>query len=53
MKFLGELDEASLGRTQRCNRRLTDPSRLQAIRETGLMDTPQEEAFDRLARLAA
>ncbi len=53
MKFLGELDEASLGRTQRCNRRLTDPSRLQAIRGTGLMDTPQEEAFDRLARLAA
>ncbi|MFB1485249.1 ATP-binding protein [Corallococcus sp. RDP092CA] len=53
MKFLGELDEASLGRTQRCNRRLTDPNRLQAIRDTGLMDTPQEEAFDRLARLAA
>lgn len=53
MKFLGELDEASLSRTQRCNRRLTDPNRLQAIRDTGLMDTPQEEAFDRLARLAA
>lgn len=53
MKFLGELDEASLGRTQRCNRRLTESSRLQAIRDTGLMDTPQEEAFDRLARLAA
>ncbi|MFP2956325.1 ATP-binding protein [Myxococcus sp. 1LA] len=53
MKFLGDLDEASLARTQRCNRRLTDPNRLQAIREAGLMDTPQEEAFDRLARLAA
>ncbi|WP_375754405.1 ATP-binding protein [Corallococcus exercitus] len=53
MKFLGELDEVSLGRTQRCNRRLTDPNRLQAIRDTRLMDTPQEEAFDRLARLAA
>ncbi|MCY1034267.1 GAF domain-containing sensor histidine kinase [Corallococcus sp. BB11-1] len=53
MKFLGELDESSLGRTQRCNRRLTDPNRLQAIRDTGLMDTPREEAFDRLARLAA
>ncbi|AEI61975.1 GAF domain-containing sensor histidine kinase [Corallococcus macrosporus] len=53
MKFLGELDEVSLARTQRCNRRLTDPNRLQAIRDTGLMDTPQEEAFDRLARLAA
>ncbi|RYZ17832.1 MAG: GAF domain-containing sensor histidine kinase [Myxococcaceae bacterium] len=53
MKFLGELDEASLARTQRCNRRLTDPNRLRAIRDTGLMGTPQEEAFDRLARLAA
>ncbi|WNG59186.1 GAF domain-containing sensor histidine kinase [Archangium gephyra] len=53
MKFLGELDDASLGRTQRCNRRLTDPNRLQALRDTGLMDTPPEEAFDRLARLAA
>ncbi|MFY2562981.1 ATP-binding protein [Corallococcus terminator] len=53
MKFLGDLDEASLARTQRCNRRLADPNRLQAIRDTGLMDTPQEEAFDRLARLAA
>jgi signal transduction histidine kinase len=53
MRFLGELDEAALGRTQRCNRRLTDPNRLQAIRDTGLMDTPREEAFDRLARLAA
>ncbi|MDC0713620.1 GAF domain-containing sensor histidine kinase [Stigmatella sp. ncwal1] len=53
MKFLGELDEVATGRTQRCNRRLTDPNRLQAIRDTGLMDTPREEAFDRLARLAA
>ena len=53
MQFLGELDEASLGRTQRCNRRLSDPHRLQALRDTGLMDTPREEAFDRLARLAA
>ncbi|NVJ07842.1 GAF domain-containing sensor histidine kinase [Myxococcus sp. AM001] len=53
MKFLGELDASSLARTQRCNCRLTDPNRLHAIRETGLMDTPQEDAFDRLARLAA
>ncbi|RKH19227.1 GAF domain-containing protein [Corallococcus praedator] len=53
MKFLGELDDVSLGRTQRCNRRLTDPNRLQAIRDTGLLDTPREETFDRLARLAA
>ena len=53
MQVLGELDEASLGRTQRCNRRLSDPNRLQALRDTGLMDTPREEAFDRLAHLAA
>jgi len=53
MKFLGELDEVSLTRTQRCNVRLRDPARLQTIRNTGLLDTPPEEAFDRLARLAA
>jgi signal transduction histidine kinase len=53
MKFLGELDEVSLLRTQRCNVRLRDPARLQTIRDTGLLDTPPEKAFDRLARLAA
>ncbi len=53
MKFLGELDQVSLARTQRCNRRLNDPNRLKAVQNTGLMDTPREEGFDRLARLAA
>lgn len=53
MKFLGELDERTLARTQRCNVRLRDPARLQAVRDTGLLDTSPEEAFDRLARLAA
>lgn len=53
MKFLGELDPVATRRTQGCNQRLTDPNRLQAIRDTGLMDTPREETFDRLARLAA
>lgn len=53
MKFLGPLDEAALARTQRCNVHLTDPARLEAIRNTGLLDTPPDEAFDRLARLAA
>ncbi|QRK05708.1 GAF domain-containing sensor histidine kinase [Archangium violaceum] len=53
MKFLGELDPVATQRTQACNARLVDPNRLQAIRDTGLMDTPREEAFDRLARLAA
>lgn len=32
---------------------LTDPRRLAAVRKTGLLDTPPEEAFDRLTRLAA
>jgi PAS domain S-box-containing protein len=30
-----------------------DPERLLALRETGLLDSPAEEAFDRLTRLAA
>jgi diguanylate cyclase (GGDEF)-like protein/PAS domain S-box-containing protein len=30
-----------------------DPSRLAALRQTELLDTPPEEAFDRLTRLAA
>ena len=30
-----------------------DPARLAALRATGLLDTPPEEVFDRLARLAA
>ncbi len=32
---------------------LVDPGRLAALRLTNLLDTPAEEAFDRLARLAA
>ncbi|MBV9772553.1 MAG: sensor domain-containing phosphodiesterase, partial [Gemmatimonadetes bacterium] len=30
-----------------------DPSRLAALRRLALVDTPAEESFDRLARLAA
>lgn len=30
-----------------------DPARLAAVRDSGLLDTPADEAFDRLARLAA
>jgi serine phosphatase RsbU (regulator of sigma subunit) len=33
--------------------RLTDPARLAALRATGLPDSPAEENFDRLAKLAA
>jgi GAF domain-containing protein len=32
---------------------LKDPARLAALRATGLLDTPPEAAFDRLARVAA
>ena len=32
---------------------LNNPARLAALCELGLFDTPAEEAFDRLARLAA
>lgn len=32
---------------------LTDPQRLAAVRDTGLLDTPPDESFDRLTRLAA
>jgi hypothetical protein len=31
----------------------TDPARLKALRATGLLDSPREEAFDRLVQLAA
>src|ERR671914_2989559 len=31
--------------------RLNDPRRLDALRTSGLLDTPSEEAFDRLTRL--
>jgi GAF domain-containing protein len=32
---------------------ITDPGRLAALRRTGLLDSPPEEAFDQLARVAA
>lgn len=32
---------------------LSDPERLAAVTATGMMDTPQEEAFDQIAALAA
>jgi GAF domain-containing protein len=33
--------------------RIQDPARLAALVETGLLDTPPEEVFDRVTRLAA
>jgi hypothetical protein len=32
---------------------LADPGRLAAVRQTNLLDTPAEDAFDRVARLVA
>lgn len=40
-------------RPQAIRRRIDDPRRLDAVRASGLLDTPAEEPFDRLARLAA
>lgn len=34
-------------------RAIGDPARLKALRATGLLDSPEEEAFDRLTRLAS
>ena len=33
--------------------RLNDPARLDALASSGLLDTPPEEDFDRLTRMAA
>ena len=35
------------------DRQLKDPARLDAVRRTGLLDSPAEESFDSLTRLAA
>src|SRR5690606_4520015 len=53
MQFSGVLDSTTLKRTQSCNQRLTDPARIQAVNNTGLMDAGRQAAFDRLAQLAA
>jgi len=39
--------------TSRLTSVLADPGRLAAVRQTGLLDTPAEDAFDRVARMAA
>lgn len=53
MKFTGELNPATEKKVEACDSMLTSPERLQALIDTGLMDTPTEKAFDRLANLAA
>jgi signal transduction histidine kinase len=53
MRFIGELPPAIQNRVEACDRVLNDPGRLNALNRTGLIDSPREEAFDRLARMAA
>lgn len=44
---------AAIALSDDIRRRVEDPARLAAVRLTGLLDTPADEPFDRLARLAA
>ena len=53
MQFSGDLDPATLKRTQACNGRLVDLVRIAAVNNTGLMDAGRQATFDRLAQLAA
>ncbi|MBC7531963.1 MAG: GAF domain-containing sensor histidine kinase [Oligoflexus sp.] len=53
MKFNGPLESSVALRVEACNIILHDEKRLQTLQKTGLMDTANEEAFDRLAFLAA
>jgi len=53
MKFVGELDKKQTEHVNNCNKHLNDPERLLALQSTTLLDTPREETFDRLCRLAA
>jgi signal transduction histidine kinase len=53
VEFRGALDARTADRVDRCDEALRDPARLAALAETGLLPSPPEAAFDRLARLAA
>jgi GAF domain-containing protein len=53
MKFTGALNPEIKARIEACDSLLHDPKRLDALKRTGLMGTPRELAFDRLAELAA
>ena len=50
---LRKLPKGMSDEAETIRRRVADPARLAAVRATGLLDTPAEEPFDRLARLAA
>lgn len=53
MKFSGELNPAVQKRIDAANLLLNDPERLAALENTGLLNSRADEAFDRLAKLAA
>ncbi len=53
MKFNSDLDKTVQHKVAVCDGKLSDPARLKAINEAGLLDTPKEIAFDRLAKMAA
>ncbi|MCY7317108.1 MAG: GAF domain-containing sensor histidine kinase [Ramlibacter sp.] len=46
-------ESAAQGASDLVDRQLKDPARLDAVRRTGLLDSPAEESFDSLTRLAA
>jgi serine phosphatase RsbU (regulator of sigma subunit) len=46
------MEESTAGLAEAIDQRVHDRTRLAAVRATGLLDTPAEEPFDRLARLA-
>lgn len=53
MTFKGMLQPEAQSRVDECDIVLNDPKRLQALEKTQLMGSQREEAFDRLATLAA
>lgn len=53
MKFSGVLDSNTQSRVDLCDSNLHNPARLAALRQTGLMDSARDPAFDRIADLAA
>lgn len=53
MKFKKDLSPEAKSRVDAADKLLKDPARLESLRRTGLMGSEREDAFDRLASLAA
>lgn len=53
MKFKSNLNDLVRSNVGVCDEKLSDPLRLKAVYDSGLLDTPREIAFDRLAKMAA